>query len=113
MFMGRKRFINRSAYDVEVQLGVRRGNMPGEIKEVKSFDLCHDAEIVVDYGDEKNPYVDQITVKGVCAGSMTQETLTVLDKSSALDDMFNCNDTVQISYDECVFQLEFRNTWTV
>ena len=111
--MAQKKFINQSKFDIAVQLRVRQGTMPGKTKEIKNFTLCSKGETMIEYGDAENPFVDALSINGICAGAVTTETFIVLDKSSKMDDLFNCNDTVDISYSDGLFTLSFRNTWTV
>lgn len=111
--MAKKKFINQSKFDIAVQLRVRQGTMPGTTKEIKNFTLCSKGETMIEYGDAENPFVDALSINGICAGSVTTETFIVLDKSSKMDDLFNCNDTVEIGYADGLFTLNFRNTWTV
>lgn len=111
--MAKKKFTNQSKYDLAIQLRVRKGSIPGTTKETKDFTLCSNGEIMIAYGDAENPFVESLSINGICAGSVTTETFIVLDKSSQMDDLFNMHDTIDISYIDGAFTLNFRNTWTV
>ncbi|MDO4331882.1 MAG: hypothetical protein Q4C58_04265 [Eubacteriales bacterium] len=110
--MAMKRLINQTSGDLSVYFTVRAGNDPGRDYETKSFTLPKGQAINAEYGNAQNPYLSGISISGTSIGGIEAYTLFVLKKSSELDDEFNRNDTISITFNGNSFALLFSNTWT-
>ena len=111
--MIQKRLINKTNSNLSVLFTVRAGNTPGRVYETKNFALSGNQEIFAPYGNEQNPFLSGISITGTSGGGIEASTLYVLTKSGELDNAFNCNDTITITYNGNDFILHFSNTWAL
>ena len=110
--MAQKKLINKTNYDLSVLFEVRLGSKIGGIFETKEFSLPAGEEILASYGNAENPFLSGLSVTGLIAGGIEAHTAYVLEKSSELDDCFNCNDTIIFNCNETDFLLDFTNSLT-
>lgn len=111
--MTQKRLINKTDSNLSVIFTVRAGITPGGVYETKNYSIPAQEEIYAPYGNEQNPFLSGISITGTLSGGIEASTYFVLTKSDELDNAFNCNDTITITFNGTDFVLHFSNTWTL
>ncbi len=112
--MVQKLFINQTNYMVNGIIVVRQGDNPGtDLPTTVNFTVEANSQQMVPYGDANDPYVDQLTLSGLADGGLVLSDQIVMTRGSALDNLFNMNDTVTITLEASSFVITTSNTWTV
>jgi hypothetical protein len=112
--MPQKLFVNNSGYQVNGNLTVRAGDEPSNQLNSVQFvlDLAMGSQQFVQYGDENNPYVDELQMEGLINGGYLTIDQTVVTRGSDLDDFLNTNDTIIIALQGPCFLITSTNTWS-
>ncbi len=98
---GAKEFVNETGYYLQVTLVVRRGNDPKQsLPDKVSFDMEKSTRTTKQFGDAKNPYLNEIEVKALIAGTIEYFGQLVIERDTAVDIEFNTNDTASFRYEK-------------
>lgn len=111
--MPAKLFINNTGYAVNGNLTVRMGSQPGQNHSSVQFSLdpAMGSQLVVNYGDASNVFMDQLEVSTLALGGYIVCNQIIVTRGSVLDDMYNTNDTVTLSLSNQCFAIRTSNTW--
>jgi hypothetical protein len=106
-----KRFVNRTGGYLQVTLVVRRGDDPkNSLPNPVSFDLENGKELVKQYSDAGNVYLNDIEVKLLLPGNdIPRRASLVGTRGSAVDNDYNTRDTMIFLYQSGAIILEVRN----
>lgn len=108
--MGVKTFINKSGYNLSVMLTVRMGEQPGHEMGVNGFALGPQGSLPVQYSDDRNPYLDGISVSAVGNGNLLTAQCSVVTRGSGVDNALNTNNTVSVDVQNASLILGFSNS---
>ncbi len=105
-----KRFVNQTGGYLQVTLVVRSGDDPKKppFKSV-SFELNEGQTIVQQYGDQSNPYLNNIVVVLTIQGSIPERQNLVIARGSPVDNDYNTHDTMVFLYKSSAILMEVRN----
>jgi len=105
-----KRFVNQTGGYVQVTLVVRSGDDPSKPPfKVVPFDIDAGKEVVQQYGDGNNPYLNNIEVKLILSGNLAVRANLVIARGSPVDVDYNTHDTMVFMYKSSAILLEVRN----
>lgn len=112
--MARKLMVNNTQYEINGNLTVRAGDTPGKDLDTVHFSIPAGpgTKQFVDYGNDQNPYVDQLEISGMTDGAMVISDQVIMIRGGQMDNMFNMNDTIYIALDGQSFEIKSGNTWT-
>lgn len=101
---GRKTLINMSGHELEVTLLVRQGDLPSATAGTVNVDLPASSDedpgsATVNYGDDKNIYLNGLEVRMMVNGAAVKERRITLERGNDLDNTLNTNDTIEFLYD--------------
>lgn len=110
--MASKLFINNTGYEINGNLTVRKGTQPGTNLNSVQFVLnaAMGSQQTINYGDAANIFVNQLEVSSLANGGYIVSNQLVVTRGSALDDLFNRNDTIYIAFQNQSFVITSSNT---
>ena len=96
--MAAKTFINQTNSELFIQLFLRSGSDPANGQGVQAVHLAVGQQKQVQYGNDQNPYLDGMAAM-IVGGSDPAPSIFqyVLERSSAVDNLYNQNDIITIS----------------
>lgn len=111
--MARKLMVNNTGNQLEGTIVTRKGSTPGQSDGTVNFNLAVGQQEFVDYGDDSDPYMDELDLQAMANGGVIASEQIVIIRGSALDNMFNMNDTIYVALNGSSFNVTSGNTWTV
>ena len=108
-----KLLVNNSDVIINVRLFPRIGAEPsdGQSKPVR-VKVLPNASVLVNYGDDNNPFVNELFVKIHSGGAAVAQSFKVSIRGSSLDNLFNTNNTFSLDYDPAAFQFSIAGSNT-
>lgn len=110
--MAQKMIINKTDFVINSNLVVRKGDQPGTNLNSVHFSVNAHSQKMIAYGDANNIYVNELEISCQAGGGLIISDQQVISKSSALDDLFNRNDTIYVLLQGQSIVITSANTWT-
>lgn len=94
--MAHKTIANSTGAPLKVVLGLRIGSDPADKGDNVDVDLAPGETKTVQYGDDKNPYLNGLRYEYTANGCAVAATQSVTERGSAWDNVLNMNSTLTI-----------------
>ncbi|MEA3063200.1 MAG: hypothetical protein QOJ94_2981 [Sphingomonadales bacterium] len=94
--MGTKTFNNKTNSSLSLQLFVRKGDNPADLLNVQSLIIPAGKSERYTYSDNGNPYLNGMGVSTNGGPDAISSGEYVIQRGSAVDNLFNQNDTITI-----------------
>jgi hypothetical protein len=94
--MGTKTFNNKTNSALSLQLFVRKGDNPADLLNVQSLFIPAGKSERYTYSDNGNPYLNGMGVSTSGGPDAISSSEYVIQRGSAVDNLFNQNDTITI-----------------
>jgi len=111
--MASKLFINNTGFQVNGNLVVRAGTVPGNNLNSVQFTLDSGigSQQKIEYGDVNNVFVDALQLSSLANGGYIISNQIIETRGGVLDDLFNRYDTITVAMQSQSFVVTSSNTW--
>lgn len=107
--MGQKNFSNKTKFDLDTTLIVRKGDAPGHEASTKKFVIPAMKDMPYTYSNGSDPYLDSVAVATKDPGGAIGANVRVLTRGGAIDNALNTNNSIVFTQDNESLVLAFHN----
>ncbi|KPQ32322.1 MAG: hypothetical protein HLUCCA11_21805 [Phormidesmis priestleyi Ana] len=107
---GKKEFENKSKYQIDVIMVVRKSAQPLHTAGTETFSLNPGEKKWVKYGNDTDIYLNGLTLKSLAGGTVVQDSRITVQRGNKYDNLLNTNTYFDIIYDGMSFHVSGSNS---